>query len=320
MSFDKMTRCAPLLALVVFLTLDTNVTAVAQEAIGTATDKWRPKDGVYAEPGKSFQSSCDERNDVTINLRGKSVYGYEWGCKVKTITDLSSGSVQLDMICYDYNLAQNLNPRDPNWENRQFKEIMFVKRIDDATISVQKSLNGKFKDPPWRAAYCPLKTQRALAEATLRAKVEAKQKAEVELTLKSAHPQDGVYAAVGADFEERCTKFSDTVIAFARKSITTASNICQIGNTQVQLPDTVRIDANCTLQSAPGPDAVRVQDPDTIQDRKNLMFKKIDDKTVILWIIKDGHFTGDGRKLSYCSDQVQRAYAGQRRTSKQSKN
>ncbi|WP_257196419.1 MULTISPECIES: hypothetical protein [unclassified Bradyrhizobium] len=320
MSFDKMTRCAPLLALVVFLTLDTNVSALAQEAIGTAIDRWRPKDGVYAEPGKNFQSSCDERNNMTINLRGKSVYGYEWGCKVKTITDLSPGSVQLDMICNDYNLAQNLNPRDPNWENRQFKEIMFVKRLDEATISVQKSLNGRFKDPPWREAYCPLKTQRALAEATLAAKSEAKQKAKQERALKAAHPRDGVYAVAGFDFDERCTKFNDTVVTFSGKSIATASNICQIRNTQVQLPDTVRIDADCTLQSAPGPDAVRVQDPDTIQDRKNLMFKKIDDKTVILWIIKDGHFTGDGRKLSYCSDQVQRAYAGPRRTSKQTRN
>ncbi|MGY3549316.1 hypothetical protein ACVWZ4_004704 [Bradyrhizobium sp. USDA 4472] len=50
------------------------------------------------------------------------------------------------------------------------------------------------------------------------------------------------------------------------------------------------------------------------------MFKKIDDKTVILWIINNGHFTGDGRKLSYCSDQVQRAYAAQRKASKQTRN
>ncbi|WP_298243771.1 hypothetical protein [uncultured Bradyrhizobium sp.] len=292
--------------------------AIAQERPAPAFDKWRPKAGAYAEPGKNFESNCDEGNDMTIGA--KSVSGSEWVCDFKKITDLGPGSLKVEMVCDDYNLAQNLNPRDPNWASRQFNEVMFVKRIDDATISVQKSLNGKFKDPPWRAAYCPLKTQRALAEATLRAKVEAKQKAEVELTLKSAHPQDGVYAAAGADFEERCARFRDTVVAFARKSITTASNICQIRNTQVQLPDTVRIDADCMLQSAPGPDAVRVQDPDTIQDRKNLMFKKIDDKTVILWIINNGHFTGDGRKLSYCSDQVQRAYAGQRRTGKQSKN
>ena len=192
--------------------------------------------------------------------------------------------------------------------------------IRPVAISVQKSLNGKLKDTPWREAYCPLKTQRTLAEATLAAKSEAKQQAEQERTLKEAHPRDGVYAAAGADFEDRCAKFNDTIVAFVGKSITTASNICEIENTRVQLPDTVRIDAVCTLQAASGPEAVSVQDPNTIQDRENLMFKKIDHKTVILWIIKDGHFTGDGRKLSYCSDQVQRAHAGQRRTNKQIKN
>lgn len=291
----------------------------AQEPPALAFDKWRPKDGVYAEPGKNFQSSCDERNDITINLRGKSVDGYEWGCKVKKIVDLAPGSLKAEMICSDYNLAQNLNPRDPNWENRQFNEVMFIKRLDDATISVQKSLNGKLKDSPWREAYCPLKTQRALAGGTMQAKAEATQKNEQERTLKEAHPRDGVYAAAGSDFEDRCAKFDDTIVAFAGKSIRTASNICKIENTRVQLPDTVRIDAACTLQAASGPEAVSVQDPNTIQDRENLMFKKVDDKTVILWIIDNGHFTGDGRTLSYCSDQVQRAYAGQRQTGKQSK-
>ncbi|MEY9467382.1 hypothetical protein [Bradyrhizobium ottawaense] len=299
----------------------------AQEPPAPTFDKWRPKAGVYAEPGKDFQSNCDDSGGLTIDLGEKSVSGYEWVCYVKKITDVGPGALKVDMVCDDYNLAQNLNPRDPNWESRKFNEIMFIKRLDTSAISVQKSLNGKLKDPPWRAAYCPLKTQRSLAEAALRAKEEAKQKAEeakrkaeLELTLKSAHPQDGVYAAVGADFEERCAKFSDTVVAFARKSIVTASNKCEIFRTRVQLPDTVRIGADCTLQPASDRDAVSVQNVDTTPERENLMFKKIDDKTVILWIINNGHFTGDGRHLSYCSDQVQRAYAGQRRTSKQSKN
>lgn len=198
--------------------------------------------------------------------------------------------------------------------------------IRPVAISVQKSLNGKLKGPPWREAYCPLGTQRALAEAKLTAKAEAnqkaeeaKRKAEEERTLKSAHPQDGVYAAAGADFEERCSKFSDTVVAFARKSIVTASNKCDIHRTRVQLPDTVRVGAECVLQPASDGNAVSVQDVDTTPDRENLMFKKIDDKTVILWITNNGHFTGDGRTLSYCSDEVQRAYAGQRQTGKQSK-
>ncbi|MCP3464911.1 hypothetical protein [Bradyrhizobium sp. CCGUVB23] len=296
--------------------------AFAQEPLAPTFDKWRPKAGVYAEPGNNFQSSCDERNDVTIDVSGKSVSGYEWACEVKKLLDLAPGSLKVEMTCRDYNLAQNLDSRDGKWENRLFKEIMFIKRLNETTISVQKSLNGKLKDPPWREAYCPLKTQRALAEAKLQAKEEAKQKAEEakrkaeeERALKSAHPQDGVYAAAGSDFEERCTKFNDTIVTFAGKSISTASNICKINRTRVQLPDTVRIGATCT-----SPDAVSVQNTSTTSDGENLMFKKIDDKTVILWIINNGHFTGDGRTLSYCSDQVQRAYAGQHRTGKSVKN
>ncbi|WP_271617449.1 hypothetical protein [Bradyrhizobium sp. CCBAU 51745] len=294
--------------------------AFAQDGPTPAFDKWRPKAGVYAEPGKNFQSNCDESGGLTIDLGEKSVSGYEWRCDVKKITELGSGSLKVEMVCDDYNLAQNVNPRDPNWDSRKFNEVMFIKRLDAAAISVQKSLNGKLKDPPWRAAYCPLKTQRALAEATLRAKVEAKQKADQEQALKEAHPRDGVYAVPGADFEDRCTNFNDTIVAFSGKSIMTASNICKIDNTRVQLPDTVRIGATCTLQRTPGPGAINVQDRASTPDRENLMFKKIDDKTVILWIINNGHFTGDGRKLSYCSEQVQRAYAGQRKTSKQTEN
>ncbi|WP_404437273.1 hypothetical protein [Bradyrhizobium daqingense] len=273
-------------------------------------DKWRPKAGVYAEPGKNFQSNCDDSGGLTVDLGERSVNGHEWGCKVKKIIDLGPVSLKIDMVCNDYNLAQNINPRDPNWENRQFNEVMFIKRLDAATISVQKSLNGRLKDAPWRAAYCPVATQRARAEATLRDPVEAKQKADQERALKEAHPRDGVYATAGAEFDDRCATFNDTIVAFSGKSITTASNICKIENTRVQLPDTVRIDAVCTLHAASGREAVSVQDPNTIPNRENLMFKKIDDKTVILWIIDNGRFTGDGRKLSCCSDQVQRAYAG----------
>lgn len=142
-------------------------------------------------------------------------------------------------------------------------------------ISIQKSLNRKLKDSPWRAAYCPLETQRALAEATLRAKVEAKQKVEQDRALKEAHPRDGIYAAAGPDFEDRCAKFNDTIVAFAGKSMTTASNICKIENTPVQLPDTVRIGAACTMQPASGSEAVSVQglysgsrEPDVQEDRR----------------------------------------------------
>lgn len=304
-----MKRFTSLSTLATLLLSSAGLSIHAQEGPKTASDRWRPKDGVYAAPGKDFRSSCDERNDITIDLRGKSVDGYEWGCNVRKIIDLSPGSLKLEMICSDYNLAQDLEPRDPNWETRKFKEVMFIKRIDGATISVQKSLNGKLKGPPWREAYCPLETQRALAETGQRAQVEA-----------NAHPQDGVYAAAGADFEDRCAKFNDTIVGFSAKSITTASNICKIDKTRVQLPDTVRIGASCALQPVSGPQAISVQDTASTPDGENLMFKKIDDKSVVLWIINNGHFTGDGRTLSYCSDQVQRDYAKQHRPGMPTKN
>ncbi|WP_431204366.1 hypothetical protein ACQ86E_04395 [Bradyrhizobium betae] len=304
-----MKRFTTLSMLATLLLSSAGLSADAQETPKAAFDGWRPRDGAYASPGKDFQAECYELNDMTLDLRSKSVHGYEWGCHVRKITTPSPGSMKLDMICDDYNLAQNVNPRGSDWETRRFKEFMFIKRIDDATVSVQKSLNGKLKGPPLRVAYCPLEAQQALAEPELRAKAEA-----------NAHPRDGVYAAAGADFEQRCSKTDDTAVSFSGKSITTASNICKIEKTRVQLPDTVRIGATCTPPAAAGPEAVSVQHMDLTPDRENLMFKKIDDKTVILWIINNGHFTGDGRKLSYCSDQVQRAFAGQVRTSKQTKN
>jgi hypothetical protein len=49
------------------------------------------------------------------------------------------------------------------------------------------------------------------------------------------------------------------------------------------------------------------------------MFKKIDDKTFILWIIDKGHFTGEGQKLSYRNEQVQRTYARQDRADRPTK-
>ncbi|MBR0774441.1 hypothetical protein JQ543_02590 [Bradyrhizobium diazoefficiens] len=287
----------------------------AQNAVAPALEKWRPKDGIYAAPGKDFAASCDEANNIAIELKDKFVSGNEWGCRVTNVLDLDPSSIKVEMTCSDYNLANSINRP----EDTQFKEILLLKRINPATISVHKSSNGKFKYPAWRAAYCPMATQRSYEEANSRAKQEAKQKAQLEQTLKDAHPRDGVYAAAGADFEERCAKFNDTVVTFSGKSIATASNICKIERTRVQLPDTVRIGADCALQPASSPAATNVQDWRTTPDHENLMFKKVDDRTVVLWIINDGHFTGDGRTLSYCSDQVQRAWAGQRRTGKQTR-
>ncbi|WP_441237512.1 hypothetical protein [Bradyrhizobium sp. 930_D9_N1_4] len=46
--------------------------ALAQDQPAPAFGKWRPKAGVYAEPGKNFHSSCDDSGGLTIDLGEKS--------------------------------------------------------------------------------------------------------------------------------------------------------------------------------------------------------------------------------------------------------
>ena len=82
------------------------------------------------------------------------------------------------MTCYDYNLAEFI--KDPNPEERKFKEIMLLRKIDEKSMFVRKTANGKFKDPDWPASYCPEDGQRRYAEAKARDKAEAAQKAAEE--------------------------------------------------------------------------------------------------------------------------------------------
>lgn len=295
MKLNRMKRLTLTLTLVALLLPCAGLSLHAQEGPKSASGKWRPKDGTYAEPGPEFDARCGGYGDTQIDWSSNFISGGEEGCKITKLSDTAPGSIRLDVVCYS---AER--------EERSYKEIILLKKIDEKTIFVRETQDGKFRRPGGPMAYCPDELQKAK---------ETRRKAEEENTLKGAHPRDGVYAAAGADFEARCAKLDDTIVAFSGKSITTASNICKIHNTRVQLPDTVRIRADCTSRPTSA-DAVSVQDWSTTPNGENLMFKKVDDKTVILWIINNGHFTGDGRKLSYCSDQVQRAYAGQRRTNK----
>lgn len=233
--------------------------SAAQNAVAPAVQKWRPKDGIYAAPGKGFAASCDEANNIAIELTDKSVSGNEWSCRVTNILDPDPSSIKVEMTCSDYNLAEFINRP----EGTQFKEILLLKRIDPGTISVHKSSNGKFKYPAWRAAYCPEATQRSYVEAKLRDKSVARQKVEQERTLKSAHPRDGVYAAAGADFEGRCAKFNDTIVSFSGKSITTASNTCRskIHEFSFPTPSGSTLPAHCKRLRDPKPSACRTQTP-----------------------------------------------------------
>jgi hypothetical protein len=151
--------------------------ALAQVNIKPAIENWRPKDGLYALPGKDFDSQCGEYGDIVIGLSEKSVSGHEWDCKVTRRTDTAPDAIRLNMTCSDYNLAATLFPRDPKSEEKEFKEVLGLKKINKKSMLVQKTLNGKFPGASWQADYCPENWQLSYIESRARAKTEAEQKA-----------------------------------------------------------------------------------------------------------------------------------------------
>ena len=175
-------RTAFLLALL----SNATATALAQDAAKPSSERWRPKDGTYAGPDADFNQRCGEYGDFIVELKDNSISGSEWSCKITRLTDRAPNAVRLDMICNDYNLAESIN--DPNPYERKCKEIMLLRKIDAKAIFVRKTLNGKFKDPDLRAAYCPEEAQRMYTEAMARGKAEAEQKA-TEERLRSNPPE-----------------------------------------------------------------------------------------------------------------------------------
>ena len=149
--------------------------ALAQVNTNPAIANWRPRDGLYAHPGKDFDSQCGEYGDIIIGLAEKSVSGHEWDCKVTKRTDTSPDAITLNMTCSDYNLAATLFPRDPKSEEKKFKEVLVLKKINKKSMSVRKTLNGKFTGASWQTDYCLENWQRSYIES--RAKTEAEQKA-----------------------------------------------------------------------------------------------------------------------------------------------
>jgi hypothetical protein len=128
-------------AFAVILLFSAATPILAQDSARTTTEKWRPKDGVYASPGKDFVASCGESAYLGIELAKKRVGGNEWSCDITKITDTAPGAVKLDMSCNDYNLG--LDIKDPNPYERKFKEIMLLSKIDAKTLFVRKTFQRK---------------------------------------------------------------------------------------------------------------------------------------------------------------------------------
>ena len=289
------------------LTLLTSATttAFAQDIAKPATEKWRPKEGTYAEPGVNFGLRCGEFGDFIIELNEKSISGNEWSCKITKLTETAPGAIRLDMTCYDYNLAEFI--KDPNPE-KEFREIMLLRKIDGKSVFVRKTQNGKFKGPDWRASYCPEEDQRLHAEAKARDRPEAEQTAtEERLRLNPWRPRDGIYATPGTNFEDRCLKASDATIEFSERSISSGTDKCSVTFIRDE-PDAIKLFASCSQEPNAQGSIGRVALPSS----ETILLKKIDDNTISMQKSKNGNFIDPGTQLSYCGQDVQRMHAQQK--------
>jgi hypothetical protein len=291
--------------------LVTGLPALAQDTAAPATPKWRPKAGIYAVPGKDFENACGEFQGFIVELAESAISGSEWNCKISRLTDTAPGAIRLDMTCDDYNLAASLN--EP--EDKIFKEVMLLKKIDEKRIAFRKTVNGKFKYQEYPASYCPPDAQRAYLESKAQSKAEAGQKVmEEKLKQSPWRPQDGVYATSGTNLNDHCQKDGDAIIELSERSISIGSDMCSVTFIRDQ-PNEIRLFATCSQQPNaqgaivwPGDRGSTLAPPSP----ETIVLNKIDDKTILVQKTKNGNSTDPPQKLSYCSEDVQKIRAQQK--------
>ena len=288
--------------------------AFAQEGTKASSEKWRPKDGTYADP-KSPYTTCGDFGELIVELAEHSISGNEWSCKVTKLTDTAPGAIRLDMRCDDYNLALSINGRNPNAYDRKFKEIMLLRKIDGESVFVRKTQNGKFKGSEWRTSDCPEEVQRMYTEAMASDKAEAEQKATDErMRLNPWRPKDGIYAARGVNFEDQCLKGSDAIIELTDRSISRGTDKCSVTLIRDE-PDAIRLFVTCSREPNVQASIGRTGDGGSVpapSSSEIVILKKIDDSTVFLQKSKNGDFIDSRAQLSYCGQDVQRMHAQQK--------
>ena len=136
--------------------LGSAASAFAQESPKTGGGKWRPKEGVYAEPGANFKDKCLDFGDSIIELTQKTISGGEEECKVVKLADTAPGTITLEMACVEIN------------RETPYKEIILLKKIDEKTIFLRETQDGKFKRPGGPMSYCSEEVQRMYVESKKR--------------------------------------------------------------------------------------------------------------------------------------------------------
>lgn len=290
-----------------------SASALAQDQTKPSAEKWRPKDGIYAAPDKDFIRQCRDSADVVVSLSEKTISGNEWSCKVTKLSDTAPGAIRMDMTCNDYNLAEDIH--DPKPEERQFREVMLLRKIDEKSMLVRKTLNGKFRGPDWRTVYCPEDAQRLFNEASAHNQAEAEQKAaEEKLNLNPWRPLEGLYATSGANFDDQCRKGGDATIALSERSIVSGADKCNVTFIRNE-PDAVKLFVTCNQPPNAPVSMIKTANGGLVPAPANsetINLRKVDDKTVFIQKSSNGNFADAGKQLSYCGQETQKMHAQQK--------
>jgi hypothetical protein len=313
---------AALAFLIACLLAGAPVSCLAQQSAKTSTDKWRPKDGLYASPDHNFEIRCGESGELEISLSEKSVSGNEWSCKINRLTDTAPSAIKLDITCDDYNLALSIDERDPNAYERQFKEVMLLKRIDEKSISVRKTLNGQFKGPSWQADYCSEDVQRTRIDRVKRAEEKAKYKIPEQLSRPNQwRPKDGIYASTGPEFSDRCARSGDVAIGLVDGSISSGRAECKVVELMNIGQAAISLSITCSQPQAKQARSSAKKGAETRPRRDAgalsldiIRMSRIDDNTFHMQKTVDKNFKDDGGPVAYCPDDAQRAYAARKAT------
>lgn len=243
-------------------------------------------------PDKGFAEACGEFGDLNVELHDKSISGHEWGCKVRKLTDTGPSAIRLDMTCSDYNLAEDVTKP----EDTKFREVVLLKKIDDKSMLVRKTLDGKFRDPEWKAVYGSREAQQMYRESTADNKVRIEQ--EKAATKTAWQPRDGVYASAGADFDDRCMKSGDAVVRLAQSALSIGGSGCYVAHVSVDPPNAVTLTVNCGVQGAVTSNGLITGSNST----ESVTLSKIDDQSVLFRRSRDGQATASDQQLRYCPD------------------
>jgi hypothetical protein len=292
--------------------------AFAQEATKLAAEKWRPKDGLYESPGKDFDSDCRKEYGVfEIEFANRAVRGFEWNCKINKLADTAPNTIKLNMTCYDLNMPASAGPDS---QERSFREVMLLERISGKSMSVRKTINGKFKGPSWQADFCPEDVQRAHIEQQKQQEEASKYKVPEQLLSPNQwRPKDGIYANVGPDFTDRCAKSGDVTLGLTEGSISSGNVECKVvglmntGQSEFSMAMTCSQPAGkkASKKKAEGTIPPGRLDPES-SSADAIRMRRIDDNTFHMQKTVDKKFRDEGGPVAFCPEEAQQAYAAKR--------